>query len=160
MLVLKGLIIFNLGYITYQDIKSRTVYWFLFPTLMLLLGYLHYSNTQQIQFLTAIAINITLVLAILAILYLYTVLKIKRPFFKEVFGLGDGLFFLAIALAFPTISFIILFVSALIFSLVTWLVLKNKALHKTIPLAGYMSAFLLFIFIGNWTTNTINLYLI
>jgi len=160
MLLLKGLIILNLGYITYQDVKSREVYWFLLPSLMLLLGTIHYKNVLKMHFISASIINIEIVFTILAVLYLYTVFVIKKPFFKEVFGIADALYFLALAIAFPTVTFIIIFVFSLIFSLLTWLILKDKSFYKTIPLAGYMSIFLVLIFAGNWLTSFINLYII
>ncbi|WP_299223275.1 hypothetical protein [uncultured Aquimarina sp.] len=104
--------------------------------------------------------NTGLILSILLVLYLYTLIRIKRPFFKEVFGIGDALFFLALAIAFPTITFIILFVFSLLFSLGIWLIAKNNTKYNTIPLAGYMSLFLILIFMGSWITHKINLYLL
>ncbi|MCK8522555.1 hypothetical protein M0D21_13305 [Aquimarina sp. D1M17] len=160
MLLVKGLIVLNLGYITYQDLRSREVYWFLLPALIFLLGYLHFTNVLRLHFFNAIAINVSLVGLILGILYLYAWLIIKRPFFKEVFGFADGLYFLALAVAFPSVTFVIIFVFSLIFSLLVWLLMKHKSHHEGTPLAGYMAAFLLLIFIANWMSNTINLYLI
>lgn len=159
MLVVKGLIILNLGFLIYQDLKSREVYWFLLPTLMLLLGLQHYSNTLEVNFIVSSMINILTVLIVLGLLYLYTVLIIKKSFFKEVFGLADALYFLALAIAFPTATFVIIFVFSLLFSLLTWLLVRQKSKFDAVPLAGYMSIFLILIFIGNWCTNTINLYL-
>lgn len=160
MLILKGLIIFNLVYITYQDLKSREVYWFLLPSLMVLLGYVHYYNVVRIHFITSSLMNIGVIVTVLGLLYLYNVLLIKKHFFREVFGIADALYFLALGFAFPTATFVVIFVFSLIFSLLTWLILKHKSEYNSIPLAGYMSAFLLFILIGNWCTNTVNLYLI
>ncbi|WP_280931872.1 hypothetical protein [Aquimarina sp. 2201CG14-23] len=160
MLILKGLVMFNLGYITYQDLDNREVYWFLFPSLSMLLGLLHYNNVLPIHFKNAILINTGLIGTIIAVLYIYSLIKIKRPFFKEVFGIGDAMFFLALAIAFPTITFMIIFVFSLLFSLGIWLIVKNNSRHNTIPLAGYMSLFLALILIGNWATSIINLYLI
>ncbi|WP_299600639.1 hypothetical protein [uncultured Aquimarina sp.] len=160
MLLLKGLIILNLIYIIVQDIKNRKVYWFLFPSLLMLLGYLHYKNVLPIHFKNSIVINIGVIVSIMLILYAYARIIMKRSFFKDVFGLGDALFFTVLAVAFPTISFIILFVFSILFSLFTWLITKKNAKHETIPLAGYMSLFFIFIFLGNWITDTINLYII
>ncbi len=160
MLILKGLILFNLGYIAQQDLKNREVYWFLFPSILVLLGFNHYKNSLPINFINTSLINTMLVVLIIAVLFLYSSLRIKRPFFKEVFGLGDALFFLVLAIAFPTVTFTILFVLSLIFSTGVWLILKNNSRYTTIPLAGYMSLFLIFILIGAWSTNSINLYIL
>jgi len=160
MLILKGLVIFNLGYIAWQDLNKREVYWFLFPSLFIVLGMLHYNHVLPVHFKNAIVINLGLIFSIVSILYIYSLVRIKRPFFKEVFGLGDALFFVTFAIAFPTATFIVFFVFSLLFSLGIWLIIKKNSKHNTIPLAGYMSLFLILIFIGNWITDAINLYVI
>ncbi len=160
MFLVKVLITLTLGVITFQDVKDREVYGFLFPIIIGLLGVLHYQNTLQINFLYAIMINVGVLVVIIGLLYIYTLTKFKKPFFKEVFGFGDLLFFLALAIGFPTITFIVLLVFSLLFSLLIWLVLKNKAKHNTVPLAGYMSIFLGMVFLINWITNALTLYLI
>ncbi len=160
MLLLKIIIISVLIIIMYQDLKDREVTWFIFPILIGLLGLLHYHHTQRINFLYAILINAGILVVIMGLLYLYTLIKIKRPFFEEVFGVGDLLFFVALAIGFPTMTFIVLFVFSLIFSLLVWLMIKKKAKHNTVPLAGYMSVFLTMTFIMQWITNTLALYLI
>lgn len=160
MFILKGLILLNLGYITWQDLLNREVYWFLFFSLFISLGFLHYNNVLFIHFKNSILINTSLIVSIITVLYMYSAIKIKRPFFKEVFGIGDAFFFLAFAIAFPTVSFTILFVFSIIFSLVLWMILKKNSKHNTIPLAGYMSLFLVLVFSFNWISNSINLYIL
>ncbi|WP_271765809.1 hypothetical protein [Aquimarina algiphila] len=160
MLLLKIITISVLAIIIYQDLKDREVFWFMFPILMGLLGFLHYHHTQQISFLYAVVINVGVLIVVMGLLYLYTLIKIKRPFFEEVFGVGDLLFFVALAIGFPTVTFIVLFVFSLVFSLLVWLMIKKKAKHNTVPLAGYMSVFLIVTFITQWITNTLTLYLI
>ncbi len=146
--------------IVYQDLKDREVYGFIFPILIGLLGFLHYQNSTQITFLYAILMNVAVLIVIMGLLYLYTLIRLKLSFFREVFGWGDLLFFMALAVGFPTITFVILFAFSLIFSLLVWLVFKKKAKYNTVPLAGYMAMFLGVIFITNWITNALTLYLI
>ena len=155
--MLEASIIINLSLIIYQDLRSQLVYWFLFPTLGLLLAYLHFSHSDWYNFIIAISLNIVLVFSITLILLIYSKFKIKRPFFKEVFGLGDLFFFLAIAVGFPSITFIVVFVLSIIFSLVTGILLIKK---QTIPLAGFMSIFMMVLLATNWIFNTVNLYII
>ncbi len=157
---IKILTICILAVIVYQDLKDREVYGIAFPILMGLLGTLHYHHTIYIDFLYAILINIGLLIVIVGLLYLYTLIKLRKPFFKEVFGWGDLLFFMALAIGFPTVTFIIIFVFSLIFSLLVWLVIKNRADHNTVPLAGYMSVFLGVVFILNCMINSLTLYVI
>ncbi len=160
MLLVKILSLVVLAAIAYQDLSDRKVYTFVFPVLIGLLGYLHYQSVEIITFISAICINIAMLTIIIGLLYLYTIVKIKRPFFEEVFGMGDVLFFVALAIGFPTMTFIILFVFSLIFSLLVWLVLKKRAKHDSVPLAGYMSIFFGVLFIMQWVTNSLTLYLI
>ncbi|GAA4276414.1 hypothetical protein [Aquimarina mytili] len=160
ILLIQIFTICTLAVIIYQDLKDREVYGMAFPVLISLLGTLHYHHTSQIDFLYAILINIALLIVIVGLLYVYTLIKIKKPFFKEVFGWGDVLFFIGLAIGFPTVTFIIIFVFSLIFSLLVWLVLKNQAKHNTVPLAGYMAVFLGVVFIANWMINTLTLYVI
>jgi len=136
------------------------VYWFLLPSIILLLGIEHFYKALNINFITAILLNSGIIFSVLLLLYLYTILVIKKPFLKEVFGLADALFFLALAVAFPTATFLIIFVFSLFFSILTWLILKSRTTYNTVPLAGYMSIFLIFVLVGNWVSPSLNLYLI
>lgn len=159
-MLLEGLLVIQLGAISFQDIKDREVYWFFFPIVSMILGYIHYSKVEWINFQNAILINLVLLSIILSILYLYTRIRIKKSFFKEVFGLGDLLFFVALGIGFPTITFIILFTFSIIFSLIVWMLFKNKRKHNTVPLAGYMSIFLMIVLMANWIFKASNLYMI
>ncbi len=156
MLTIKILLILVLGTITYQDVKDREVYGFVFLILIGLLGILHYKSVMPIHFIYAVGINLGIVLICLSISFLYARLILKRSFFKEAFGLGDLLFFIGIAIGFPTITFTILLVFSLLFSLLLSLVIKKS----TVPLAGYMSMFFGVLLITNWITNSLTLYLI
>ncbi len=160
MLLVKIGIVCALGVITFQDIKDRQVYAFVLLLLIGLLGLMHYQSVMPIHFLYAVGINISVVGCIMMVLYLYATYRLKRSFFTEVFGLGDLLFFLAVAIGFPTVTFTILFVFSLLFSILAWILLKNKTTHTTVPLAGFMALFLGIIFIANWMTNIVTLYTI
>lgn len=141
MWILKLLLIGVFLIIFIQDCKDRKVYWFLYPTLGILVFLI------QIQFLDLFttfinsAINLLFVSLLLLICYLYSILKLKKTLLKEVFGLGDLLFFIFIAFSFSTVSFIVLFVFSLLFSLSLHFALQHRQTDKTVPLAGYMSLF-------------------
>ncbi|MEW7280937.1 hypothetical protein ABW636_20280 [Aquimarina sp. 2201CG1-2-11] len=160
IVVLKIFLASALGIITYQDIKDREVYGILFFILMGLLGYLHYQSVLPIHFFYAIGINFGIVSFCILSVFIYATFKLKRSFFKEAFGIGDLLFFIALATGFPTVTFVILLVFSLIFSLIISLFITNKTNHKTVPLAGYMSLFIGVVFITQWITNALTLYLI
>jgi len=155
LVFIKIALILSLVFILLQDIKSRLVYWFLFPIAGLCCGILHYYNTLTELFYLSILFNLVFVIILLLIVYLYTKFKIKTTFDK-VFGLGDVLLFLALALSFSSISFIVFFSSALIFALVLHLVLNNKS--TTVPLAGYMSLFFGCTYLAYWLGFINSLY--
>jgi len=146
------------GFICYQDLKYRAVYWFLFPILALSLGLLHFLQTTAYIFMTYSLINILLITIILAVLWGYAHFVAKKKFLNHSFGLGDLLFFYACALGFPSYTFILLFVGAIFFSLISYLFLKRRLTTKTVPLAGLMSIFLFGCFAGSLCITNPSLY--
>lgn len=136
------------GAILYQDVKERLVYWFLFPIVALGIGWLFFSNTLPELFLASIIANLMFVSALLLVAFLYSKIKLKMKF-DQVIGLGDILFFLAACFSFSTLSFLVVFISALIFSLILHLSVKNK--KQSVPLAGYMSLFFGLTYLGHWS---------
>lgn len=149
MLVLKLLLLFSLGCIVWQDIKERRVYWFLFPLAGVLCAVLHYKNTLPELFLVSVLMNLAFVLVLVAVVFLYSRFKMNAKM-DEVFGLGDVLLFIGLAFSFSMVSFAVIFVSALVFSLILHLVLKKDKL-ESIPLAGYMSVFFGIAYLAYWT---------
>ncbi len=131
-----------LGGICYQDFKERKVYWVIFPILGLLLGSLYFmvSSEPLVPFFN-IVLNILLVGTFLLISYLHAKLIMKRKFVDHSLGWGDILLFLALALGFPTITFTLLLVAALIFHLLAFLAVKSKLKDPMVPLAGLMGLF-------------------
>lgn len=156
-LVLKIGSLLSLLAITHQDFKERKVSLYLFLLAIIFVSLLYYRNTNLNEFLINIVINFTVVIFIIGILLSYSWFKLKQPLF-EVFGLGDLLFFLVLAFSFPIPSFIILFVSSLLFSLVIFLLIKPKMKNESVPLAGLQAIFLVLIFSANWLLNLVNLY--
>ncbi|WP_420571666.1 hypothetical protein [Kordia sp.] len=143
--------------IFFQDIKERSVYWFLFLIVACTAGYLYYTQTFLALFWRTSIINIGVISMILLVLQTYAKLKLKTDL-KNVFGLGDALLFLGLCVAFPIASFIIFFVFSLLFSLILHFVLKNRMQENSIPLAGYMSLFFISIYLFHWTGFIPNLY--
>jgi hypothetical protein len=156
-ITLKIILIVTLLSILYQDIKEREVYWFLFPLVGISAGLLFYFNTLPELFLLTVSINLILVALMLVVLYAYIKLRLKLSF-KETLGFGDILLFVMLALAFSNISFYVLFISALVFSLVLHLILNRNKKERDVPLAGYMSGFFMLVFLGFWSGLIDNLY--
>ncbi|PWH83978.1 hypothetical protein DIS18_05370 [Algibacter marinivivus] len=132
-----------------QDIKERKVYWFLFPVIGICSGMLMYLNTFSQLFYTTVAINLIFVGLLIGVVFLYSRIKLKTSV-SNTFGLGDGLLFLALAFSFFSVSFLILFVFGLLFSLVLHLFIKQRTKQETVPLAGYLSLFFAIAYISHW----------
>ena len=139
MWLLKLILIFLLFTILYQDCKERLVYWFLYPMVGVLALAIQYFILPFNSILLNISTNLILILFLLLVCYMYT--KLRKIEFANSFGLGDVLFFIFISFTFSTISFFVLFIFSLFFSLLLHLFLSQKDREKTVPLAGYMSLF-------------------
>ena len=136
MWVINICISLTLGTITYQDLTSRSVYWYLFPLLACLGCYYHFNRSGSTTVtLLFIGLNLIIISSVLLCVWIYSRIKLKRKL-EDTFGLGDILFFIAMALCLPTPSFIITFCFSLILSLTLHLVFTKE---KTVPLAGFMS---------------------
>ena len=158
-MVLKLFILCALLAVFYQDLKTRSVYWFWFPLLAVSCGLLHYKNTMVELFLATILINFSFISMLLLVVYGYSKFKLKVTL-KSVLGLGDILLFIALIFSFSTISFIIIFIFALIFSLILHLITKRASINKTVPLAGYMSLFFAITYTAHWLGYIHSIYTI
>lgn len=141
MLLVKVFLIGIFALIFFQDCKDRKVYWFLYPMVGILVFFLQMEIVPIYSVLVNAGFNLLFVFVLLLVCYLYASLKLQRPLLKEVFGLGDVLFFIFIAFSFSIVSFFVLLIFSLLFSLLLHFVLQNRQTEKTVPLAGYMSLF-------------------
>jgi len=152
-MAIKIILVITLLLLFYQDVKHRAV-WFFLPPLFLLLGtYLFYSNAEPYFYLYCISINLIVVTAVLAIMYIVSKYLLKKNFFKEAFGVADFIIFYGLALSFPTISFFTFFVFSAISSIGLYLYLKHSNSSKAItaPLAGSISIFLIGVYVSHWS---------
>lgn len=146
--------------IAYQDFKERAVSWVLFPIMGIVLAFLYLNTTSFKQYALFVLANVLLVSGIVLILFLYTKHIAHKKFLNVSFGLGDLLFFYAFALGFPTMTFIVLFVGSILFSLIIFLLSKTGKEKGTIPLAGLMGFFLTGILLVSFLPNAPSLYLL
>lgn len=140
-----------------QDFKERKVYMFLLIALAIVMAQFYYLKSDIQLYLSNISINLTVLLVLMGILFLYSKYKLKQAL-NTALGLGDVLFFVVIAISFPIPTFIIVFTYSLLFALLLYLILKPKLLKKSVPLAGLQALFFLFIFSLNWSFQFTNLY--
>lgn len=158
MWFVKSLLVVTFVIIFIQDYKSRLVYWFLYPLIGVFSFLIQISYNTIYSSLINSLMNLAFVGFILITCYSYSKLKLKQSFLKEVFGLGDVLFLLAICFSFSTVSFLILFVFGLFFSLVLHLILKKSSKDESVPLAGYLSLFFGVIYIISFLCECSFLY--
>lgn len=160
IVILKLFIISIFALVLYQDTKDRMVYWFLYPLIGLLGLLIQSFYIPWNAILIYVFINLILILVLILISYLYLTVILKRKYINESIGLGDLLLFISLSLVFPTITFWVLFVISLLFSLVLYFFIKNiKKEIKTIPLAGYMSLFFGIIYLVTLFANKNILYI-
>ena len=143
-----------------QDFRERAVYWFLFPLLAVILGALHYAHATPSFFCYAAVTNMVLTTLIIGVLYLFAKYIIEREFMNHSMGLGDILFFYAISLGFPSITFIVLFASSVLFSLISFIILNKNRNMETVPLAGLMSIFFIVVLTYSLFFESPSLYII
>jgi Flp pilus assembly protein protease CpaA len=155
--IVELLFILLLGILFYQDIKERKVSVWILVCGIIVGGSLHFIHQNSIVFVSNIGMNLSFVGLIIGVLFLYAKFKLNKKLF-DVFGAGDVLFFILLAVSLPILSFLMLFVFSLVFSLLIFMLLKNGFTEKTVPLAGLQSLFLGLVFIANKLTNTIDLY--
>nr|WP_299381206.1 hypothetical protein [Allomuricauda sp.] len=158
--ILKILAISGLAIVAYQDFKLRAVSIVLFPILAILLSVHLLLQMEMESFLVSVLTNIFLVSGILLILWSITKYLFKKEFLNVSFGLGDLLFFYVFALGFPTVTFILLFVSAIIFSHLTFLVLQMFRKTESVPLAGLMALYLSGILLVSFSPASPSLYIL
>lgn len=148
------------GLIAVQDFKERMVTWVLFPLLGLALAGSYLNQVSWVQYYPVVALNILLISLVVLILFLYTQYIARKAFLNVSFGLGDLLFFYALALGFPTLTFLVVFALSILFALGTFLVLNRKGQQETVPLAGLMGVFLCLVVLLSLFPNVPSLYLL
>ena len=153
------LFILILGTLFYQDIKERKVSLWILISGVIIGGTIHLLQQDTMVFLSTVGFNLLFISVIFGILWMYAKFKMKQAIFN-VFGWGDLVFFILLAVSLTIASFLIIFVFSLIFSLSIFLLLKPRFTEKTVPLAGLQSLFLGLVIIMNRLTNSIDIYAI
>ncbi|TXD64162.1 prepilin peptidase [Polaribacter glomeratus] len=156
-LIIELLLILILGILFYQDIKERKVSVWVLILGLGLGGFLNYQAQQPIVFLSNSLVNIIFIILIFLVLWLYAKLKMKKNIF-EVFGKGDLLFFILLAVSLPILSFLMVFIFSIFFSFLVFSLLKHRFKDTTVPLAGLQSLFLALVLMVNKIVPSINIY--
>lgn len=126
----------------FQDWKYRRIHVILPLAIFLCSFYVIYQgNLSQFK---SIAFNLAFLGLTLGILTIYMSLKNKRFLnpFQNYFGMGDLLFYVAIAPLFVIQNYILFFILSMIFAIGLQMGLKKIITEQTVPLAGFSALFL------------------
>ncbi|QXP58401.1 prepilin peptidase [Olleya sp. HaHaR_3_96] len=136
-------IIILLILVVFQDFKMRQIH-VLLPILLLFLSVMINYIFEELSFKDTIY-NIGFIAVNIIGLSLYFSIKNKKFInpIDESIGLGDILFFLAITPLFTLKPFIVFFVVSLLLTLLFYSIVNAIKKTSTIPLAGYLSIFLM-----------------
>jgi len=137
-----------------QDIRSHSVYWFLFPLLAAGLFILKLQNQSLGDAWLPIAINISFLTLQLFILSVYFSVKSKRwiNVTQTLLGWGDILFLLSIAFYLSVLNYLFFYVASLLVILSFWLIrnLVTQNKFNPIPLAGLQALIFAILLTGYW----------
>ncbi|PZO26773.1 MAG: hypothetical protein DCF13_13195 [Flavobacteriaceae bacterium] len=135
--------VLSLGIVFIQDLKFRRIH-VLLPVLIAVFSFLLLKSSFA-NFYRDMIQNIVIFLFIFLILIVYMSVKNKKIInpFQTYFGMGDFLFYIAVAPLFITFNFILYFILSMLFSIIMFLLLRKKMKEETIPLAGFASLLLL-----------------
>ena len=130
--------------IIWQDFKFRHIH-IVLP--ILVFGISYFLTNYILQNVKNILFNSLFLGITLFVLFAYVSIKNKKLLnpFKHYFGLGDLLFFVAITPLFLIFNYILFFILSLLFSILMQLTLKKWISKDSVPLAGLVSVFLVFI---------------
>lgn len=142
-------LIILLLWVVYQDFKSRQVHVFLLIALFgvtILINYL----TKNLNYIEIVKIAGFIALNIIGLVIYFSIKSraIINPIDKFL-GLGDIIYLVSIAPLFTLNKFIIYFIMGLLFSLIVHVLFKKFFNDKTIPLAGYLSIYLIGLIMAN-----------
>ncbi len=152
-------LILCLTFVFIQDLKERKVFALLLAAVCLHFGALHYLHSNFYSFVCAISFNFCILCFIGMVLFLVTQYLSKNSLATSI-GMGDLLFFAAMAIGFPTLTFVVLFAGSLVFSLATFQLSRYFSKNPLIPLAGFQALFLALVLGSNTVFNFTNLYLL
>lgn len=163
MLLLSILMGLCLAFICYQDLKYRTVYWWAFPVLALLMFSLKCSFSGWQEALIHTGYGMLFLSLQLAVLWGYFSIKNKKliNLTNNYLGWGDVLFLVAISCYLSPGNYVVFYVVSLLVVLVYILLtelLSGKQRNPHIPLAGLQAALLGLLMLVDYNSPKFMLY--
>jgi len=162
VLLLKVFVLVVLLLIFVQDIRSRSVYWFLFPLLAGLFvttGIFQHGSFFNIGETASISCCFLVTQYLLVSLYFSVKNRKWINITTELLGWGDILLLLSVTLYLSVLNLVFFYMASLIGSMMTWLIWQSlvKGKNKHIPLAGLQAIFLSIFLIIDWYWLRLNL---
>ncbi|MBO0360812.1 hypothetical protein J0X19_22825 [Hymenobacter sp. BT186] len=139
-----------------QDWRWRGVYWYFFPLLAVLFFGLRLDQQPLETVLADSAVNVAFVVLQMLVLSLYVRLRFAASL-QAYLGLGDILYWLAVAVFFSPVVFILYYLSSLVVALLTFLIVRrvvSKPIDARIPLAGLQAGYLALLLLVSWLSPT------
>jgi hypothetical protein len=146
-----------LAFIFAQDLRSRSVYWFLFPCLTVLFLVLTLSHFAWQPLL------INMGFLILQFLLLTAYFSLKNSQWTNItagmIGWGDILFLLSAAFYLSVLNFLFFYLASLVCALFLWVAWQAVSAKKDkhIPLAGLQALLLGFFLTAGWWIKPVDL---
>jgi hypothetical protein len=140
--------------VTWQDFTERAVLFYIFPLLLVLMGF----SVPFSLFISCFLLNCAFIIFLVTMLSIWFSIKHKKfvNITTTLIGAGDILFFIVLAAGFSLMNFIIFFIASLL--LIIGFVSIKRKLADNVPLAGIQSLFYLILLVINQTGIDLNLY--
>lgn len=142
---LESILLIWLIFIIYQDLKYRSILWFLFPVGLAIALIYGLQNALPFSLIKNTALNYFFITVqfLLVSFYFVFLRKIRLKQLKHYFGMGDMLFLLVVAVIPSPLNFILYLVFSFFIIFMgysVFFIIKKRIDYKIqIPLAGLMS---------------------
>lgn len=148
MIITLIILFLSLGAIFWQDNKMRQIHVVL-PVVVFICAFVFIKN--YFSNYTIVVSNLIFLFTTFAALITYMSIKNKKYInpFKNYFGLGDLLFYIAISPLFLLKNYIVFFVCSMIFAIVIQYLFKKYISQDSVPLAGLSAVLLIFIILND-----------
>lgn len=148
MIIALIILFLSLGAIFWQDNKMRQIH-IVLPVVVFLCAFI-FINSFPSKY-TVVFNNLIFLFTTFVALITYMSIKNKKYIdpFKNYFGLGDLLFYIAISPLFLLKNYIVFFVCSMIFAILIQYLFKKYLSQDSVPLAGLSAALLIFIILND-----------
>ena len=157
-LIINIMIVVVLTGIAVQDFRLRAIHWLWIPALAALFVVQNADHLPTSALLFNLGFNLAFLLLQAIVLTIWFSMR-ERKFTNIIdryIGLGDILFFVALAFAFEPVSFVLVFTVTLLFSLIGYggFLLLRPHSNQQIPLAGLMAIpIAVIVIVSHWSTS-------